>query len=516
MRGLRSFLAFLNVLTAFVLCIQESQPFFFVSCVKHDHIPPLSSSSASSSASLPPEDPIPVYSESATPRVAVIGAGIGGGSFSYFVRRALPNANITVFESRGRAGGRLNSFDLPSGDTVEIGGDALAAVNSYGYRLGLDLRLPVRESGRDDSGDPDGISVVFDGNAASELKSPSLWDKLAMGGCMKMFQWALKYNYWRRGTKSFNSIEEFLSYGGLSHFTSSQIGSVVKKLFSEYFIDNLIVPVLRAIYDQELEMSSFAGLTSLTPMATPAVYIENGNKRLAEESLNQSRATVRLSTAVNHVEWNKEKSVYQISSKTKDEGQETAQVEEFDHVVLAAPIEFSGLLHDVNQFSNEEIQPRSYHHWHVTFIQARDINRDALNFPQQGDGKKSIISVSTKSGVKEFHMMGAVVTKLGTDKKDYLYKIFSEERISDAFVKKYFERADIKGVSRYFWPYTFPTQTPHTRFQPHIVHQHSDDNDHHHNSFVYINGLETAATAMETSVIGARNAALVIGEMYRR
>eukprot|EP01135_Chromosphaera_perkinsii_P006892 Nk52_evm47s621 gene=Nk52_evmTU47s621 len=540
--SLRSFLTAFSVLTASALCVQHYPSFFFLSGAEDEHS---SLFSIPSSPAPPPKDLLPVFSVSAQPRIAVIGAGLGGSSFSYFARHTLPNAKVQVFDGLGRAGGRLNSFTVDSEKNIEIGGDALADLNSYGYRLGLDLGLKVRVE--DPMAGQEGISAVFDGNSASEFAEPSLRDKIALGGSLKSFHWALKYNYWRRGTKPFESYEEFMSYGHLDQFSSSLFETFAKKLFSQEFIDNLIVPVLRNIYDQELEMSTFAGLTSITPMTNDAVFIENGNKRLAEASLEQSRAVVRLNTTVKSVKWNEKKAVYEVSFVVKRgdidnaNSEEVHKMEEFEHVILAAPIEFSGLLDDINKFSKEKIEARPYRHWHVTFIQAKGMRRDTLKIVQSEDGdqkkgggdSKPIDNVFTKSGFKDFHKVGLVASQIGPKKKDRLYKIFSEEKISDEIVTKYFEQPDLKGVSRYMWPYTFPIQTPRTRFQPHIVHTHSMNNwkpsesesgsnsgkdgshsPHRGNSFIYINGLESVATAMEISVIGARNAALFIGEQY--
>lgn len=44
--------------------------------------------------------------------VAVIGAGIGGGSFSYYYKKLNPSAQIVAFESRDYIGGRLKHINV--------------------------------------------------------------------------------------------------------------------------------------------------------------------------------------------------------------------------------------------------------------------------------------------------------------------------------------------------------------------------------------------------------------------
>ena len=49
--------------------------------------------------------------KSPSPKVAVIGGGIGGTSVAYFLSERLPGADVTVFEM-GRVGGRLDTVDI--------------------------------------------------------------------------------------------------------------------------------------------------------------------------------------------------------------------------------------------------------------------------------------------------------------------------------------------------------------------------------------------------------------------
>jgi len=51
-------------------------------------------------------------------RVAIIGSGIGGASFSLFASRAIPNAEISVFERDERIGGRAAFSGGYSGSEV--------------------------------------------------------------------------------------------------------------------------------------------------------------------------------------------------------------------------------------------------------------------------------------------------------------------------------------------------------------------------------------------------------------
>ena len=56
-----------------------------------------------------------------SPRIAIIGGGIGGTSVAYFLKKAMPNVHLSIFEANKDIGGRLKTVDL-AGKTYECGG----------------------------------------------------------------------------------------------------------------------------------------------------------------------------------------------------------------------------------------------------------------------------------------------------------------------------------------------------------------------------------------------------------
>ena len=66
-----------------------------------------------------------------TPRIAIIGSGIGGSATAHFVREIFgENAQISVFEKADRMGGRLATVDF-AGETFEAGGSIIHPKNLY-------------------------------------------------------------------------------------------------------------------------------------------------------------------------------------------------------------------------------------------------------------------------------------------------------------------------------------------------------------------------------------------------
>lgn len=68
---------------------------------------------------------------SSKPKIAIIGAGIGGSSSSHFIRELFgPQATIDVFEASDRIGGRLNTVEV-AGKRFESGGSIIHPDNKY-------------------------------------------------------------------------------------------------------------------------------------------------------------------------------------------------------------------------------------------------------------------------------------------------------------------------------------------------------------------------------------------------
>ena len=70
-------------------------------------------------------------SDSKAVNIAIVGAGIGGSSCSYFIRELFGvQANIDVFEASNRIGGRLDTVEI-AGKKFESGGSIIHPKNKY-------------------------------------------------------------------------------------------------------------------------------------------------------------------------------------------------------------------------------------------------------------------------------------------------------------------------------------------------------------------------------------------------
>lgn len=226
-------------------------------------------------------------------RVAVIGAGIGGGAFAHFFKLAHPDAEVVVYEARDYIGGRLKHTTLHN-QTVELGGDAWSEVANP-YVVALAKELGVRRARSGDGlraalarlssatgasdplaravSDPLKLGVgVWDGHRLVDLealllRNPGAVEKgLAMEG---HFLASLHRNYKTRGdSRAFKSIPEFLHFGPLEQYTSVSAVEYYDSLHispevQRYFME----PLTRVIYDQSLrDMQAFSAVVAVTSL----------------------------------------------------------------------------------------------------------------------------------------------------------------------------------------------------------------------------------------------------------
>ena len=110
----------------------------------------------------------------AAPRVVIIGAGFGGLSCAYQLKRA--GARVTVLEARPRVGGRVHSLDtLLPGKQVEAGAELIGLNHptwlAYAKRFGLTLNeLP--------EGDEAQSPILLNGRRLLGEEAATLWTAL--------------------------------------------------------------------------------------------------------------------------------------------------------------------------------------------------------------------------------------------------------------------------------------------------------------------------------------------------
>eukprot|EP00041_Stephanoeca_diplocostata_P016563 m.326495 g.326495 ORF g.326495 m.326495 type:complete len:374 (-) comp20406_c0_seq5:34-1155(-) len=292
-------------------------------------------------------------------KVAVIGCGIGGGSFSHYFHEKYPEAEITAFESRDYIGGRLKHTHLHE-VLIELGGDAWSkSANPYVVELAKTfppktptstprhqhqshkhpneeemLRDPLR-----------GAIAVWDGNNITDLEeflAHLVSSDFRLGAIEAEFLSALHENYNKRGGNgTFSSIEEFVADGDLAKYTSTFANislNGVKPEMTKYFLN----PMTRVIYHQDIStMHGFGALVSITSLLGADSYAD-GNSALVERLFTASAAAIRTETTVTRVDKKAGDGGYAVAYTT--DGGATETTEDFDAVIVVSAAHYS--IHD--------------------------------------------------------------------------------------------------------------------------------------------------------------------------
>jgi len=431
--------------------------------------------------------------------VAVVGGGIGGSSASYYIKKYFCCGHkITLFDKNSYVGGRtlhLSIYDPPSSEenatVVNLGADAWAIVNKYLVELQKELQFPLDESTDDGNGE----LGFFDGKQLLEPYS-NLGDAIKLGVMLEASKLSLSLNYDERGSKSFSTISEFVGYGKLNYYTESSAESLfAEKGISEKFTNSTVLPITRVIYDQPLNITAFATMVSLISGSSESFSALGGNDQIAKVLVKNSVDQLNLNSAVSDITKNSD-NTYTLSYDTL----KGAKGEKFDKVVLAAPFEFLNIsFHGVKL---PPIQDRDFQHWYVTMVVASGLSPTYFGLTEGKEVPDDILTYGNSTAP-----FVTISFQAHTSAGNKVYKIFSNVDVS-ADLEQIF--LDKKNHYVHYWPYTFPILAP--------VKPATDNNNLSYQPIVldsnlyYINTMESVASAMEGSVIGARNVALLMSK----
>lgn len=419
------------------------------------------------------QSPLGVAPVTAAPkRVAVIGAGSGGSSSAYYLRKFADLSdipvNITVFERASYVGGRsttVNVFDDPT-YPVELGASIFVEVNRNLVEAAKEFGLNVNSATQDRPNESEDSLGIWDGERfVFKLSGSSDWWNIAK--LLWKYGWApvRTHNLMKNTVKKFLQLYEsplfpFKSLTsaaydtGLLEATSSPGAEFLSKNnISPDFSREIIQASTRVNYGQNLPL--IHGLETMVCMATDgAMAIEGGNWQIFDGMLRSSGADVRLNTSVISVRRN-EDGRFTVSSRLS--ASETEQ-SLFDEVVIAGPLQYSGI--EISPPLDHAPDKIPYVTLHVTLfssphrISPQYFNLEGAAAPETilttlprgvdlgshpaGVGPAGFWSISTLRQVKPPVESGDGVAA----EKHYVYKIFSPERLTANFV------ADILGIDK--------------------------------------------------------------------
>lgn len=426
-------------------------------------------------------------SQATVPSIAIVGGGIGGASTSYFLNQLYDGkVKIKVFERADVVGGRLREMNI-GGKSYDSGGSIIHSSNLYAKALTEKVNLKEAPDAPETTVglyNTTGFLLQLNGDNSDMGK---LFWRYGMGlGTLKSKTETIvnKFNkiYCLQSHKAaFKSVPELLNRTDPELLKAAQTtmrSALMKEKISDKIQYELVAAALRSNYNQELKVNAFVGYVGLAGgMAGKLWKIDGGNYQLPKRILETSKATLVKAQVKKVVRSGEQYTV----TYTAEEG----PVEEvFDSVVLATPLHDAGIEFDLDV--TEHMSP--YQTTYATFV-------NGVLAPLE-KGKVNPSDILTVSDPNDRLLFSSIGLK-GKADKDSNYKVFSKKPLTDAQLAKLFTKIhEVKVVDWKAYPhYTEKAPLPSFELAPGLYN---------------VNAIEMAASAIEMSCIGGRNAALLV------
>lgn len=445
--------------------------------------------------------------------VAIVGAGMGGSAASFFLSELQAEigskVSIDLIERENRTGGRV--YALPfRGSKYEAGGSILHSSNHYAVSLSRKFGLKHRKTEKSDlMGIFDGEEFVF---KESKWSLVSLFriarrygiDMLRMQSIINsmLHQFSQIYVYQKKGI-SFPDVRRLLSV------MSYKFPDLLQTPFYDYLknvsmsdvtINELVQGISLVNYGQPVrKLHAFVGAVSSAgaDFAGSLWSIAGGNELLTQELAQRSASRILLETEIREIEL--------LSDGTYAVRDANANEMIYDSVVIAHPlsltdISFRGFPLESESVISAEKSMGRYHRTVASFVSG---TRSA-NFTADGDELNDV--VVCKDGFFFQSISRLEPASGGSDSND-VYKIFSPKPLVPQQMDALFDTIDeVRVIDWDAYP-DYHLLHPDQQHDPQFV---------LHSGLFYINAIEWAASAMEMSLIGGKNAALLVRDFLSR
>ncbi|PSN33871.1 Prenylcysteine oxidase, partial [Blattella germanica] len=451
----------------------------------------------------------------------VVGGGIGGTSACYFLNELFgkDGADIDLYESK-KIGGRLSMLKI-DGRYYETGGSVIHSRNKYmtdfikilgstreklllfilSYNMIMIffhfVGLHKKQNSDTRFGLYNGKEFVFTESSWGLLTLVKLaWRygfqplKLQnnIEDMLKNFERI--YSLQDKGV-TFTSVRDMLDAMNpnfIEDMVSTTKEGFLEEGFSEKLIDELISATLTANYGQSTNVHKFVGSVSVAGAEGGLWSVNQGNSMVPHLLLEHSHAVLNLAKVTN-ITFRPENDDFILQYKNTISGN---NISVYDIIILATPLtkDFHSNIKFEN-FPREFTFPGKYHRTVCTIIKGK------LNLPYFGIENEIDEILTVKLGL-EFNSVGRIspVDYKQGESAFNVWKVFSQEPLTTVQIHRLFiNYSSVEVVDWLAYP-----------------HYHTDERDDMfvlHNNLYHINAIEWAASAMEMSVIGAKNVALL-------
>jgi hypothetical protein len=273
----------------------------------------------------------------------------------------------------------------------------------------------------------------------------------------------------------YTDLKDLFTVGNINEWISTPFDELLRSMgISQKFVDEIIEPSTRMIYAQNAGIGSFAGLATLISSdGTPLYKLKEGNSTLTVHLARNSNAQVKLSTEIREIKVLNEK--FQLNY---DES-----LEDFDVIILAAPLEQAKL---TLNFDIPSFELRNYQRTYFKLIIGK-VNPNYFGKTNVDEIPELLMTQNVPS------VPFTVLENLGqVSQNNFLYNLVSTNLIKDDLVKELFQ--DIKQEEDHSWDFSYPVSKAIDDYQPIKL----------YNNFYYINAIESTASTMEASILGAK------------
>ncbi|XP_022108912.1 farnesylcysteine lyase-like [Acanthaster planci] len=433
---------------------------------------------------------------SGSPHVVIVGAGMGGATCAYYLRKELPGVTVTVLEARDRVGGRTKDITF-WGSTVNMGAALFNTEQRNIAALAKELNLKIHCFKR--SGDfPD--NTIWDGREivqTGKLLSIEPEADAKMRQSLKEFLSALEATYQKYDNGTFRSIPEFLAAGGLEAYTRQSVeeffcDTPVSKRVQKYVIET----VMREFFGQGLESSVALAMICLAGVYQDAFKTEGGMSQLVKTLIESSGCNLHLNSSVSLVRKMEDQFEVWYSQREAEPKLKISA----DTIVIASPLEWAGI--EFEGFIPAIVQPKR--EWervymYVSKVAAKSIRKSYFKGVSLSPDNPSCI-YTTSDASQPWVALRSRDSSEGYNS----YSIFHSEDIAEeGFLDQLFE--GVRDFKSERWDYVHPVCPPvrgSDGYQSIIL----------ADGLYYLNGLESVASQMEIAVVSGRNIARLISK----
>ncbi|XP_042872145.1 prenylcysteine oxidase 1-like [Penaeus japonicus] len=449
-------------------------------------------------------------------RIAVIGGGIGGTAAAYFLQQHFGDDIILDLYEPHTVGGRLAVLPI-AGHTYEIGGSIIHPGNRYMVEFAKKFGLPKKEEcGGSRMGLFNGEEYVFRDSSWSLVNVVKLmwrygWDAYRLRSenqdMLKKFNRI--YDLQAAG-QAFRNVSDLLhaldpSFLEMTHFS---MGDWFRKLgFQDLIINELVTAVTKCNYGQTADLHAFVGAIAVAGADPDLWAVMGGNKRVPEELLKHSRATL-LRREVKEIGLNEEGGfiVTSVEAETPDYygerrslnnnvdvTEETPRPQIYDLVVVAAPLTKDKSSIQFVNFTKEFSFPGHYQKIFCTMVQGK-LHPESVKLAE-GDSIDEILVTNAPLIFNSIGRQSPTDVKCSEQYPD-VWKIFSGNSLGEGQLNILFEeRESTHEIEWLAYPhYDSDQQLGDFELYPGLYH---------------LNAIEWAGSAMEMSSIAAKNVALL-------